>query len=61
MKRQRTMFIRTEISSADVKVRVEIKSNKPIVRQEITFITPNEPMIGKCYFTWIINNERISR
>lgn len=61
MKRQRIMFIKTEISSADVKVRVEIKSNKPLVKQEVTIITPNEPMLGKCYFTWIINNERISK
>ena len=61
MKRQRIMFIKTEISSADVKVRVEIKSNKPIVKQEVTIITPNKHTLGKCDFTWIINNERISK
>ena len=61
MKRQRIIFIKTEISSANVKARVEIKSTKPIVKQEVTIITPNEPMLGKCYFTWIINNERISK
>ena len=60
MKRPRIITAAIEISSADVKVRVEVKSNKPIVRQEITFITPNEPMKGKCYFTWNFN-ERSSK
>lgn len=60
MKRPRIKTAIVEISSADVKVRVEIKSNKPIVRQEITFITPSEPIIGKCYFTWNFN-ERSSK
>lgn len=60
MKRPRIITAAIEISSADVKVRVEVKSNKPIVRQEITFITPNEPMTGKCYFTWNFN-ERSSK
>ena len=61
MKRPRIITAAIEISSADVKVRVEVKSNKPIVKQEVTIITPNESMLGKCYFTWIINNERISK
>lgn len=61
MKRPRIITATIEISSSDIKARVEIKSNKPIVKQEITFITPNENLPGKCYFTWIINNERSSR
>ena len=55
MKRPRIITATIEISSSDIKARVEIKSNKPIVKQEVTFITPNEPMLGKCYFTWIID------
>jgi len=61
MKRPRIITATIEISSSDIKARVEVKSNKPIVKQEVTIITPNEPMLGKCYFTWIINNERSSR
>ena len=52
MKRPRIITAAIEISSSDIKARVEVKSNKPI-KQEVTIITPNEPMLGKCYFTWI--------
>ena len=55
MKRPRIITATIEISSSDIKARVEIKSNKPIVKQEVTIITPNEPISGKCYFTWIID------
>lgn len=60
MSRKRTNLAK-QISSASINVRVEIKSKNVTVNHNITFITPNEPMAGKCYFTWIINNERSSK
>ena len=59
MKRQRIMFIKTEISSANVKARVEVKcTNAQRVEQQITFITPKENFPGKCDFTWIFKNDK---
>lgn len=59
MKRQRIMFIKTEISSADIKARVEVKTtNTQRVEQQITFITPKENFPGQCNFMWIFKNDK---
>ena len=58
MKRPRIITATIEISSSDIKARVEVKTNTPIVLKDFTFITPNETLPGKCFFTWI---ERIKK
>lgn len=61
MSRKRIVTIAMQISSADVKARVEVKiTNAQRVEQQITFITPKENFPGKCYFTWKFN-ERSSK
>lgn len=61
MSRKRIVKIAMQISSADIKARVEVKvTNVQRVEQQITFITPKENFPGECNFTWIIN-ERSSR
>ena len=58
MKRPRIITAAIEISSADVKVRVEVKSNSTIkVEQNVTFITHNN-LPGKCYFTWEFKGDK---
>ena len=58
MKRPRISTIKIEISSSDVKAKVLIKTVQPVVVKDFTFITPNETLPGKCFFTWI---ERIKK
>ena len=53
MKRPRISTIKIEISSSDVKAKVLIKTTQPVVVKDFTFITPNETLPGKCFFTWI--------
>ena len=61
MKRPRIITATIEISSSDIKARVEVKvTNVQRIEQQITFITPKENFPGECNFTWIIN-ERSSR
>ena len=59
MKRPRIITAAIEISSADVKARVEVKTtNAQRVEQQITFITPKENFPGQCNFMWIFKNDK---
>ena len=59
MSRKRIVTIAMQISSTDVKARVEVKTtNVQRIEQNISFITPNENLPGKCYFTWIFKNDK---
>lgn len=58
MKRPRISTIKIEISSSDVKAKVLIKTVQPVVVKDFTFITPNETLPGKCFFTWIERAEK---
>lgn len=49
-----------QISSASINVRVEVKSKNVTVNHNVTFIIPSNNK-GRCNFTWVINNERISK
>ena len=59
MKRPRIVKIAMQISSANVKARVEVKcTNAQRVEQQITFITPKENFPGQCNFMWIFKNDK---
>lgn len=59
MSRKRIVKIAMQISSADIKARVEVKTtNAQRVEQQITFITPKKNFPGQCNFMWIFKKDK---